>query len=266
MGGVGAGWATLTVMVFLLTSVSLYAKHAKTLKYLRLYQDFVRPNLKSIAETLKLGIPSALLLTAEFSFFSVIPLFIAHLGSEVVGAHAIAINVDAIAFMIPLGISQGLTIAVAHTLGRDNARKARHLSLTGFKLVFILALAIACFKLAFRHELAAFFSPDPQVQALAASLLLFAAVLGSLDCIQISAGGALRGYKDARIPLFLQIFAFWVIAFPIAYSLALTNIWGEPLGVYGFWVGMIIAVVFANLFLLARWNSVSRKALSAVAK
>jgi len=74
----------------------------------------------------------------------------------------------------------------------------------------------------------------------------------------MSASGALRGYKDARVPLAIQIFAFWIVAFPIAYTLALTDMWGEPLGVYGFWIGTIIAASVAATFLLTRWNIVSK--------
>jgi MATE family multidrug resistance protein len=79
--------------------------------------------------------------------------------------------------------------------------------------------------------------------------------------MQMAASGALRGYKDARVPLIIQIIAFWVIAFPIAYSLALTDFWGEPIGVYGFWIGLVIAACLASMMMLYRWNLVSKNAL-----
>jgi MATE family multidrug resistance protein len=79
------------------------------------------------------------------------------------------------------------------------------------------------------------------------------------------ASGALRGYKDVRLPLVIQVIAFWGIAFPIAYSLALTDFWGEPLGVYGFWAGMVIGALCAGIGLLSRWNIVSRKRIAEAA-
>ena len=77
---------------------------------------------------------------------------------------------------------------------------------------------------------------------------------------------ALRGCKDARLPLIIQIIAFWVVAFPIAYSLARTEIWGEPMGVFGFWVGLVIAACLASIMMLYRWNIVSKNAIHTLSK
>ena len=183
---------------------------------------------------------------------------IAHLGSEMLAAHAIAINIDSLAFMVPLGIAQALTIKIAHAQGRGNPHEARMICLVGFKLVLILALMTSSLKVLLRNDIASLFSADPGVQIIAANLFLFAAMLGLVDCLQMACSGALRGYKDARIPLVIQVIAFWVIAFPIAYSIALTDFWGPPLGVYGFWIGTVIAASIAATCLIYRWNLVSK--------
>ena len=261
MGGVGAAWATVIVMAFLLSCMATYGQRSKTTKGLKLYHDFSGPNIKQLKETLRLGIPISLNIAAEFSFFAIIPFMIAHLGAAVVGAHAIAINIDSLAFMVPLGIAQALTIKVSHAIGRGNPLEARVFCLAGFKLVLILGLTMSTLKILFRHDIAAIFSTDTEIQILAANLFFFAAALGAVDCLQMSCSGALRGYKDARIPLIIQITAFWIIAFPIAYSIALTNYWGDPLGIYGFWIGTVIAASIAATSLLIRWNKVSRRAI-----
>jgi len=258
LGGIGAAWATVVVMTFLVTCMALYARHSATLESLNLYHKFAAPNLKAMAETLRLGIPIALNIAAEFSFFAVIPFMIAHLGSEMLAAHAIAINIDSLVFMVPLGVAQALTIKIAHAQGRGNPHEARMICLVGFKLVLILALMTSSLKVLLRNDIASLFSADPGVQIIAANLFFFAAMLGLVDCLQMACSGALRGYKDARIPLVIQVIAFWVIAFPIAYSIALTDFWGPPLGVYGFWIGTVIAASIAATCLIYRWNLVSK--------
>lgn len=262
MGGVGAAWATVIVMAFLLTCMATYGQKSKTTRGLKLYNHFSGPNIKRLREILRLGIPISLNIAAEFSFFAIIPFMIAHLGAAVVGAHAIAINIDSLAFMVPLGIAQALTIKVSHAQGRGNPSEARIFCIAGFKLVLILGLTMSALKILFRHDIAAIFTTDPEIQILAANLFLFAAALGAVDCLQMSCSGALRGYKDARIPLVIQITAFWVIAFPIAYSIALTDYWGDPLGIYGFWIGTVIAASIAAISLLIRWNKISRRAIN----
>ncbi|MFT5074391.1 MAG: MATE family multidrug resistance protein, partial [Patiriisocius sp.] len=41
-----------------------------------------------------------------------------------------------------------------------------------------------------------------------------------------------------------------------------TDVWGEPIGVYGFWTGLVIAASLASLMMLYRWNFVSKKAIA----
>jgi MATE family multidrug resistance protein len=185
-------------------------------------------------------------------------MLIAHLGASVLGAHAITNNLDSLAYMIPLGVGQALTIMVSHSQGRLDPVAARKICITGFKLVFLLAMLLGSIKILLRHDFAEMFSPEAEVQVIAASLFFFSAALGCFDSLQMSCSGALRGYKDARGPLIIQVIAFWIIAFPIAYSLALTDFWGEPMGVFGFWAGLIIASSIASLAMLYRWNLVSK--------
>jgi len=182
MGGEGAAWATATVMAFLMICVAIYAQRSHTTRALRLYSEFARANAAAIINILRLGIPISLNIAAEIGFFAAIPLFIAHLGSDVVGAHAIAINIDSLAYMVPLGVAQALTIKVALAEGAGDPKLARRYCLVGFKMVFLLGLLMAVLKITLREDLARLFSPDPNVQAIAANLFLFAALLGSMDC------------------------------------------------------------------------------------
>ena len=265
MGGIGAAWATTVVMFFLLLAMLVYGLKAKNIKKLQLYQQFSAPSRTAIAGILRLGIPISLTIAAEIGFFAIIPMLIAHLGANVLGAHAITNNLDSLAYMIPLGIGQALTIKVSHAQGRMDPLAARRICVTGFKLVFLCALILGSLKILLRYDFAAIFSPVAEVQVIAASLFLFSAALGCFDSLQMSCSGALRGYKDARGPLIIQVISFWVIAFPIAYSLALTDFWGEPMGVYGFWAGLIIASSIASLSMLYRWNLVSKAKIAKAA-
>ncbi len=258
MGGIGAAWATTVVMVFLLLAMVIYGRRASNLRHLQLYGQFSPPNSAAIGDILRLGIPISLTIAAEVGFFAIIPMLIAHLGANVLGAHAITNNLDSLAYMIPLGVGQALTIMVSHAQGRLDPVAARKICITGFKLVFLLAMLLGSIKILLRHDFAEMFSPEAEVQVIAASLFFFSAALGCFDSLQMSCSGALRGYKDARGPLVIQVIAFWVIAFPIAYSLALTDYWGEPMGVFGFWAGLIIASSIASLSMLYRWNLVSK--------
>jgi MATE family multidrug resistance protein len=105
-----------------------------------------------------------------------------------------------------------------------------------------MACSATCLLL-FRDAIVSVYTQDEAVKGIAISLLLMAAIFQVADGIQIGAAGALRGYKDTRIPMAVNIFAYWIIAFPLAYLAAVTYklppnyIWG------GFVVGLSVAAV-----------------------
>ena len=66
------------------------------------------------------------------------------------------------------------------------------------------------------------YTSDTSVQAIAISLLLMAAVFQIADGAQIGAAGALRGYKDTKMPMVINMFAYWALGFPLAYLATIT--------------------------------------------
>jgi MATE family multidrug resistance protein len=107
--------------------------------------------------------------------------------------------------------------------------------------------------LVFRDAVVSMYTNDKFVKDIAISLLLMAAIFQVGDGIQIGAAGALRGYKDTRIPMIINTVSYWIIAFPLAYLAAVTfkmppnYIWG------GFVAGLSVAAVL----LTWRYNRLS---------
>lgn len=77
------------------------------------------------------------------------------------------------------------------------------------------------------------------------------------DGVQIGAAGALRGYKDTRIPMLINTFAYWMLAFPLAYVAAVT--WALPPNYI--WGGFVIGLSVAALMLTQRFLRISRDML-----
>ena len=104
-------------------------------------------------------------------------------------------------------------------------------------------------------SIAALYTRDPAVRALAASLLLLAAIFQLSDGLQVGAMGALRGYKDARVPLLITIGAYWLVGFPLAYLFGLVRGGGPAAVWWGLIAGLGVAAVVLNLrfALRSRW-------------
>ena len=70
--------------------------------------------------------------------------------------------------------------------------------------------------------------------------------------------GALRGYKDTRVPLLIMIVAYWVVGMPLGYNISLTDNIIEPIGALGMWIGMAAGMFILSILVLWRLNLVSK--------
>ena len=97
---------------------------------------------------------------------------------------------------------------------------------------------------------------------MAASLLFYAALFQISDGLQVCAAGALRGFKDTKIPMFITLFAYWGIALPVGYSMGLTETWGRAWGPPGLWIGLAMGLSVSALLLITRLHLISRSRLA----
>jgi MATE family multidrug resistance protein len=157
-------------------------------------------------------------------------------------------------FMIPLALSSASTIRVGHALGAGNSSAARYSGATGIAMSAVFMTCTAVFLLVFRDAIVSLYTNDPDVQAIAISLLLMAAIFQVGDGVQIGAAGSLRGYKDTRVPMIINIFAYWFLAFPLAY-LATITFRLEPQYT---WAAFVLGLSVAAILLTIRYARVSK--------
>ena len=98
-------------------------------------------------------------------------------------------------------------------------------------------------------SLAAIYSSEPAVVALAAAALVVAGMFLPLDGVQVVAVQALRGLGDIWIPTFIQVLCFWGLSIPAGAYLAFVLHWG-PAGLMGGLLVGVLASALANSFRL----------------
>ncbi len=103
------------------------------------------------------------------------------------------------------------------------------------------------------------YTQNSEVAILAAQLLVYAALFQYADDIQIAANGALRGYKDTRVPMAMILFACWGVALPLGYILGLTDWIVEPMGPHGLWIGLVTALTIGAFLLTLRLRAIIRR-------
>ena len=262
MGGAGCGWATGIGMWVSLAALALWTARAQAYKPFYVWRDWRRPSWEAQKRLLKLGLPMGGAGFAEVAAFCSIGILVGRFGDVQIAAHLIALNSSALVFMFPMGFSAAITVRVGHALGARDARAARHAAWSGIGVALLFALVMMGPIVLARHEVSALYSTDVAVRALAANLLLFAAFWQLFDATQVTAIGALRGYKVTVLPMLLMLAAFWLLGIPVGVWLGWFGALGSgPLRVYGFWVGLVVGLMSVSIGLSIGLRRVANAAL-----
>ncbi len=259
LGAVGTGVSNAIVMWITFAIMFWYVRRHAVYRPFALFSRFEWPERATQREIVALGLPIGGSIMAEGGLFVASALLMGTLGTTMVAAHQIAINYASLMFMIPLSLHSATTIHVGHALGRGQAVDGRFAGWVGVAMctAFMTASAIAI--LFFGDAIAAIYTQDPAVRPLAGALLLMAAIFQISDGLQVGSAGALRGFKDARVPMLLCVFSYWGVGFPLAYGLGVA----QQRGPVYVWVGLIAGLTVCALLLCVRYAWLSGRAVRA---
>ena len=247
---VGAGIASSishAVGFFMLVAYIGWEKRAKTFE---LFHNFFHSDWPRFAEVARLGWPITITIGFEAMLFNAAVFLMGRIGVNEMAAYQVALNVAAIAFMTPLGLSMAGGVRVGLMEGakdKPGVRRAAAMSiLCSVGAIMIVAIPVMIWPMGIAGLYLEADDPNnAAVLALVASFLPIAAAFALFDAIQVAAGQALRGLKDVRIPMILTGISYWVIGFPMSAWLGLST----PLGAVGVWWGLL-ASLFAAAVLL----------------
>ncbi len=258
MGAVGCGWATSFVYWLMSLVMVVYITQHHRYSALMKNQQWI-PDLKRVNELFRLGLPIGVNIFVCGSIFAVIALFIGKLGANDIASAQIALNFSSMTYMIPMSLSFGITIRVGHALGQGREQEAQTRALSGVFLAALISGISVLALLIFPRQIISLYTNDPVIIQGASLLLGYTAIYQLSDAFQTSINGALRGYKDTRIPMILACSAYWGVALPVGYGFGMTNIFGPAMGTPGFWVGIVIGLTLAACFMAARLFRILRK-------
>jgi MATE family multidrug resistance protein len=220
----------------------------KRFKRFELFASFEAPNWEILRAMLGLSVPIFFGMLFESSLFVATSLQMGVIGVIESGAHQIAISASAFCYMLPLGMSFALTARVARAAALNRSASVYLRIVSGAVLTILMAGVTALILIIFRYQIVSVYTSDLELQAFAVQLLLLGAVFQLSDGAQITLIGMLRGLHDTRIPMLINAFSYWVIAFGLgAFAAHKLN-----LGAYGLWLGLIVGLSIASILLSLR--------------
>jgi MATE family multidrug resistance protein len=243
LGAVGCGYASALVALVMFICMLWFTMQHRPFRRFEIFSHFRRPDRHHLKEILNLGVPIGLSSTMEVTMFAVVSLLMGSLSTIAVAGHQIAINFSAMTFMVPFGLSTAITTRVGNAAGRGNTAEARSRGLTGIVLSVGFMCVTAVLMVSIPELITSIYTDNDGVQAVAVSLLYMAAIFQISDGLQVSGYGALRGLKDTKIPMVVNLVAYWVIGLPLGYYLGISL----GVGPQGLWIGLIAGLSVAAI-------------------
>jgi len=255
LGMAGIGAATLCSAVFSLTLLIAVVLCDPRLRRYRLLQGFWRFDGARLAAVFRLGLPMAATGLAEAGLFEAAALGMGLFGASQLAAHAVAIQIAAVCFMVPNGVAQAATVRVGLAFGRRDGSGVRRSGAVALGLAFAFMTLCALTQLAAPDRLSGLFLDlaDPAnaaVLPIAVAFIGFATLFAVADGIQSVALGMLRGLQDATVPMWIAIGGYWGLGVPLGAALA----WGAGLQGYGIWLGFCAGLFAVASLLVVRWR------------
>lgn len=253
LGGAGCGWATAIGMWVALIALAAWTAWSPDYEDYFIWRGWHLPHWITQKRLLRIGLPMGGAALAEVGAFASIAIFIGRFGPEQIAAHQVGLNVASLLFMVPMGLASALTIRVGQKLGAGDPREARFVAWTGVVLGLLIAAICVPLILLGRDAIVSVYTPDPGVRAVAGGLIALAAIWQLADATQVISIGALRGYKVTMGPMLVMLVAFWGLGLPLGIRLGYYGFGATPpMEVYGFWIGLVTALIFAGLC-LSQW-------------
>ena len=199
-------------------------------------------------KSLSIGLPSGFQQT--FVSLGMLALFriVNDFGTDTVAAYSAAIRIDSLAGMASMNFGAALSTFVGQNLGARKPERVYAGLMATLKMSSLVSVAVTLVVILFRHQLMGLFTSEPEVIRIGAEYLLIVCSFYVVFSAMFVVGGLLRGAGDTLIPMFITLFALWVVRIPASWWLS------KEMGAAGIWwaipLGWAIGALFSWIYYL----------------
>lgn len=250
MGIAGSGWSTCVVRVYMLLLLVGGTVWAIRQDGYQVHASMFVPDWPRLKALLRIGWPSGLEYFEELGVSTYMSILCARLGTVLLAAHQVVLDLNAFVYQVPNGISYATIIRVGQSAGRNSLPQVKRAASASLWLCLgFMAIAATVFA-AFAKFWASLYTNSGAVVAAAAPIFLICAFLLMGDTLFVVLASALTGLGDTRTPLLVSLVWNWGIGMPLAYLLAFH--YGQSL--HGLWIGRGVGSVGGGVSLLLFWR------------
>ena len=263
MGLPGAAIGSAISNLFLCCGLVAVVMTSRHFRRYRLFGNFWRADWPRYAAIWKLGLPIAVMILLETGVFDAAVFVMGLIDRTSLAAHAIAIQIAAFAFMVPMGIGQAATVRVGLGFGSGDSHQIMRAGWLAFAIGVGFMIMTALTLILIPREMVGIFidlhnPANTAIAETAVSFLAVAALFQIVDGAQVVGAGVLRGLHDTRWPMIYAAIGYWVIGLGVGITLAF------PLRLrgVGIWLGLASGLTVVAILIIIRW--LRREALGLV--
>ena len=250
MGIAGSGWATCLVRLYMMVILVIGIWITRRNNPARFTRAMLLPSLERLRLLVRIGWPAALYSLTDLGVSSYLSILCARLGARLLAAHQVVLDLDAVVYMVPMGISWAAIVRVGQAAGRNNLAQVRRSANASIILALGYISIASCLFAGFPHTWASLYTNDPTVVAAAAPIFLICGILQIGDAAGVIYASALTGLGDTRSPFIINTLWYWALGMPLSYWLTFHH----GMAVEGLWIGRAIAAIGSGANLAFLWH------------
>ena len=252
-GAVGAGWSTFGARAALVLALAIFILRQPDARALGV---FARPERDRAAEAeqRRIGYGAGAAFFVETAAFSGMNIVAGWAGGLAVAGWAITLNVTALIFMAPLGLSAAASVLTARSFGAGDRPGVVRAGALGFGVTIGLLALVSLAVLIAARPIAGLYTSDPALAAITAGALTLACLFFIADGLQVVASQILRSCGDVWTPTWVQVASYAAVMLPLGWLLAVPR----GMGLTGILWAVIVASFMSAGLLITRFVILAR--------
>ncbi|GAA0651908.1 MATE family efflux transporter [Brevundimonas lenta] len=251
-GAAASAWATFGARLALAVFLIWYILRLPEARALGVF-DRPKRDIPAEREQRKVGYGAGSSYFIEVGAFAAMTFIAGQLGAVETSAWTIVLNISAIVFMVPMGLSSATAVLVGKSYGAADGRGVMRAGLVGIGVVTVLATVIAFVVWPTAPWLASAYNRDPALLAVAIPAIVLATLFFVADAMQVVAAQANRAAGDVWWPTIMHFVSYTAIMMPLGWWLA------HRIGVNGLVWAVIVASLVSAALLTGRFVRVARR-------